>query len=58
MLLQIVMGTTIPRSSHPELFCKKGVLRNFAKFTLKHFCQKTPLTQKPVLKVTLFQNFS
>ena len=39
MLLQIVMGTTIPRSSHPELFCKKGVLRNFAKFTGKHLCQ-------------------
>ena len=24
------------RSSHPEVFCKKGVLRNFAKFTGKH----------------------
>ena len=24
----------------PELFCKKGVLRNFAKFTGKHLCQK------------------
>ena len=27
------------RSSHPEMFCKKGVLRNFAKFTGKHVCQ-------------------
>ena len=27
------------RSSHPEVFCKKGVLRNFAKFTGKHPCQ-------------------
>ena len=27
------------RSSHPELFCKKGVIRNFAKFTGKHLCQ-------------------
>ena len=27
------------RSSHPEVFCKKGVLRNFAKFTGKHLCQ-------------------
>ena len=26
-------------SSRPEVFCKKGVLRNFAKFTGKHFCQ-------------------
>ena len=27
------------RSSRPKLFCKKGVLRNFAKFTGKHLCQ-------------------
>ena len=27
------------RSSRPELFCKKGVLRNFSKFTGKHLCQ-------------------
>ena len=27
------------RSSHPELFCKKGVLRNSAKLTGKYLCQ-------------------
>ena len=27
------------RSSRPEVFCKKGVLRNFTKFTRKHLCQ-------------------
>ena len=27
------------RSSHPEVFRKKGVSRNFAKFTEKHLCQ-------------------
>ena len=27
------------RSSRAEVFCKKGVLRNFAKFTGKHLCQ-------------------
>ena len=27
------------RSSRPKVFCKKGVLRNFAKFTGKHLCQ-------------------
>ena len=27
------------RSSRPEMFCKKGVLRNFAKFTGKHLRQ-------------------
>ena len=26
------------RSSRPEVFCKKGVLENFAKFTGKHLC--------------------
>ena len=29
------------RSSRPEVFCKKSVLRNFAKFTGKHLCQRT-----------------
>ena len=27
------------RSSHPVVFCKKGVLTNFTKFTGKHLCQ-------------------
>ena len=27
------------RSSRPEVFCKKGVLSNFAKFRGKHLCQ-------------------
>ena len=27
------------RSSRPEVLCKKGVFRNFAKFTIKHLCQ-------------------
>ena len=27
------------RSSRPKVFCKKGVLRNFTKFTGKHLCQ-------------------
>ena len=26
-------------NSRPEVFCKKGVLRNFAKFTVKQLCQ-------------------
>ena len=30
----------IYRSSLPDLFCKKGVLGNFAKFTGKHLCQR------------------
>ena len=27
------------RSSRPEVLCKKGVLKSFAKFTGKHLCQ-------------------
>ena len=27
------------RSSRPEVFCKKGVLKSFAKFTEKHLCK-------------------
>ena len=30
---------SLSRSSRPEVFCKKGVLRNFAKFTGKQLCQ-------------------
>ena len=29
----------LSRSSSPEEFCKRGVLRNFAKCTEKHLCQ-------------------
>ena len=28
------------RSNCPEVFCKQSVLRNFAKFTGKHLCQR------------------
>ena len=48
------------RSSRPEVFCKKGVLRNFAKFTRKHLCQiffliscKPRLTYNFIKKETL-----
>ena len=30
---------TLLRSSRPEVFCKKDVLRNFGKLTRKHLCQ-------------------
>ena len=38
------------RSSRPELFCKKGVLKNFAKFTGKHQCQSLFFTKVEVLR--------
>ena len=33
------MRETLARSRHPEVFSKKGVYKNFAKFTGKHLCQ-------------------
>ena len=36
------------RSSRQEVFCKKGFLRNFAKFTGKHLCQSLFLIKKRV----------
>ena len=33
------------RSSHSEVFCKKGVFRNFAKYTGKHQCQSLFLSK-------------
>ena len=38
------------RSSHPEVFCKRGVLRNFTKFTGKHLCWSPFLIQLEVMK--------
>ena len=37
------------KSSRPEVFCKKGVLRNFAKFTGKHLCQRLFFNKKESL---------
>ena len=37
--LQTAGSETPGRSCRPEVFCEKGVLRNFSKFTGKHLCQ-------------------
>ena len=34
-----VQQKTNYRNNHPQVFCRKGVLRNFAKFKGKHLCQ-------------------
>ena len=46
-LVFLLISSTLPqyivydhRSSRPEVFCKKRVLRNFAKFTGKHLCER------------------
>ena len=47
--------SALKRSRHPEVFCKKGVLRNFAKFTGKHLCQS--LFFNKVAGLRILQNF-
>ena len=39
------------RSSRPEVFSKKGVLRIFAKFTGKHLCQSLFLNKETLAEV-------
>ena len=38
------------RSNRPEVFCKKGILRNSAKFTGKHQCQSLFFRPATLLK--------
>ena len=33
-------NSIVSRSSHSEVFCKKGVLEDVTKFTRKHLCQR------------------
>ena len=52
------------RSIHPDVFCEKGVLKEFAKFTGKHLCQRlffnkvAGLRPATLLNKTLTQVFS
>ena len=42
---EVLSKLEIFRSSRSEVFCKKGVLRNFAKFTGKDLCQSLFVNQ-------------
>ena len=44
------------RSSRPDMFCEKGVLRNFTKFIGKHLCQSRLLIK--FLRTPFSQNIS
>ena len=45
------------RSSRPKVFCKKGALRNFTKFTWKRLCRSLFLNKIAGLRpATLFKN--
>ena len=47
------------RRSRPKVFCKKGVLRNFTKFTGKHLCQSLFFNKVAGLRTaTLFKKGS
>ena len=46
------------RSSRPEVFHKKGALRNFAKFTGKHPCQSLNFNKVAGLSLYFLQNTS
>ena len=46
--LKIIILYYKSRSSHAEVFCKKGVLRNFTKFIGKHLCQSLFFKKKEI----------
>ena len=51
--IQLICDKTL-RTIRPEVFCKKGVLRNFAKFMGKHLCQSLFFNKVAVLKKRLW----
>ena len=42
------------RSSRPGLFCKRGILKNFAKFTGKRLCQRLKKKKESLAQVFSF----
>ena len=48
----MILGSRLFRSSFPEVFCKKGVLKSFANFTGKHLCQSLFLNKVAGLRPT------
>ena len=44
------------RSSRPEVFCRKCVLKSFAKFTGKHVCQSLFFNKVAGLRQSLYFN--
>ena len=46
------------RSSQSDVFCEKGVLKKFIKFTVKHLCQSLSFNKVFYKKETLAQVFS
>ena len=44
------------RSSRPEVFCKRGVLSNFTKFTGKQLCQSLFFNKVAGLRLAILLN--
>ena len=49
--VSVVEVYTTDRSIRPEVFCKKGVLRNFTKLTGKDLCQSLFLNKAAGLQL-------
>ena len=45
------------KSSHPELFCQKGVLKNFTKFPGKHPVPEPPFNKVAGLRPEFWESF-
>ena len=48
---RVVMNNTSKWKSSRRVFCKKGVLRNFAKFTGRHLCQSLLIKKETLAQV-------
>ena len=45
------------RSSHPEVFCEKSILKCFSKFTEKYLCQRPFFAKFAGLSLNRFEKF-
>ena len=50
--IEAVLPKVMDKSSRPEVFYKKSVLRNFTKFTAKHLYQRLFFNKVPGLRPT------
>ena len=53
MYIYLLVLKSIIRCSRPEVFCKKGVLNNLAKFTGKHMCWSLVLNKVAGLRAAI-----
>ena len=54
-LISALRSEKISRSNRPDVFCRKGVLGNFAKSTGKHLCQGLIFNKVAGLGLQLYQ---